>query len=362
MVAMAANYIERSNGKLHPIINFMRIPVIHQTDLFRPHNDPDDHWDLACVYAFAFGSDIELKGVVIDYPPPHHRGDPDVLALAQMNYITGLYVPFSIGSPLAATTSKNHQKKSLSDEAPAVRMIVDTLKNASSPVVIHIAGSCREVAQAGILFPELFREKCAGIYLNAGTGSREAATGAELEYNVRLDPVAFRAIWEIPCPIYWLPCFEVITNQIHVSAFGSWYDFLQADILFHLSAKVQQYFAYALGKIQEPNWLDYLHRESEQELLAKQAQLRRNMWCTAGFFHAAGKSIAADGKILPRDQAGADQVFTFDPIEIHCEANGMTTWSPAAASTERHILQVKDVKNYSQAMTTAMRTLLATLP
>lgn len=160
-----------------------------------------------------------------------------VLALAQMNDLTGLPMPFSIGSPLAATSSGDHQKKSLSDEGHAVRMIVETLKNASSPIVIHIAGSCRDVARAGILFPELFREKCAGIYLNAGTGSRQTASNAELEYNVRLDP-----------------------------------------------------------------------------------------------------------------------------IEIQCDANGMTTWSPAAASTERHILHVRDVKNYSQAMTTAMRSLLATLP
>jgi hypothetical protein len=25
-------------------------PVIHITDVHRPYNDPDDHWDLACVY------------------------------------------------------------------------------------------------------------------------------------------------------------------------------------------------------------------------------------------------------------------------------------------------------------------------
>ncbi len=29
------------------------IPLIHETDLFRPHIDPDDHFDLACVYALA---------------------------------------------------------------------------------------------------------------------------------------------------------------------------------------------------------------------------------------------------------------------------------------------------------------------
>ena len=340
----------------------MSIPVIHQTDLFRPHNDPDDHWDLACVYALARAGDIELKGIVIDYPPPHHRGDPDVLALAQMNYLTGLNVPFSLGSPLATVSLKDRQKKPLIGEGSAVSLITETLKNAPSPVIVHIAGSCRDVAQAGILFPELFRDKCAGIYLNAGTGSPETAMDAELEYNVRLDTFAFKAIWEIPCPIYWLPCFQEITNQIQVNAFGSWYDFLQADVLLHLSDKVQRYFVYALGKIQEPNWLDYLHRETDQKLLAKHAQLRRNMWCTAGFFHAAGKSIAASGEIMPNAQSSAEQVFVFDPIAIQCDTNGTTNWSPAVVSTERYILHIRDVENYGHAITTAMRSLLAVLP
>ena len=27
------------------------ITTIHETDLFRPHGDPDDHFDLACQFA-----------------------------------------------------------------------------------------------------------------------------------------------------------------------------------------------------------------------------------------------------------------------------------------------------------------------
>ena len=46
-----------------------KTPVLHVTDLYRPHMDPDDHWDLACVYALACQGYIELKGVLIDHPP-----------------------------------------------------------------------------------------------------------------------------------------------------------------------------------------------------------------------------------------------------------------------------------------------------
>jgi hypothetical protein len=51
------------------IVRKQKVPVLHVTDLFRPHNDPDDHWDLACVYALAHQGDIDLKGILIDYPP-----------------------------------------------------------------------------------------------------------------------------------------------------------------------------------------------------------------------------------------------------------------------------------------------------
>src|SRR4029077_13932617 len=43
-------------------------PLIHVTDLFRPHNDPDDHWDLATGYALARHGDLDLVGVLTDNP------------------------------------------------------------------------------------------------------------------------------------------------------------------------------------------------------------------------------------------------------------------------------------------------------
>jgi len=70
------------------------IPMIHATDLYRPHVDPDDHWDLACVFALAYRGDIDLKAVLIDFPPPRRRDvDPDVLAISQMNFVWALRSP-----------------------------------------------------------------------------------------------------------------------------------------------------------------------------------------------------------------------------------------------------------------------------
>ena len=39
------------------------VPVIYCTDLFQPHDDPDDHFDLATLYAMP---ELDIKGVVLD--------------------------------------------------------------------------------------------------------------------------------------------------------------------------------------------------------------------------------------------------------------------------------------------------------
>lgn len=73
------------------------VPLVHATDLFHPHNDPDDHLDLACVCALAHAGWADLKAVVIDYPP--RDGGPDPMAVGQMNAVTGLAACAVTGAP-----------------------------------------------------------------------------------------------------------------------------------------------------------------------------------------------------------------------------------------------------------------------
>ena len=87
-----------------------KIPVLHATDLFRPHMDPDDHWDLACIYALAYRGDIDLKGILIDHPPLNRKDrNPDTMAVAQMNLICGIYAPVAVGSGLPLKSRKDTQ-------------------------------------------------------------------------------------------------------------------------------------------------------------------------------------------------------------------------------------------------------------
>jgi hypothetical protein len=352
-----------------------RIGLIQATDLFRPHNDPDDHFDLATVFALAAQGRFELLAVMIDHPPEGLAADPDVLAVAQLSRITGLAVPVLTGSPRrldpAEAARAGHR-----DGTPGVRALLRILRDSARPVAISIVGSARDVALAGRLEPGLFAGKCAGVYLNAGSGTPDKAKAARLEYNVNLDPVSYAAIFDLPCPVYWLPCFEVAPGGGALFAsgeFGTYYRFLQKEVFDRLSPRLGNYFAFMLkqgeseGGFQteaealRPSWLRTLEGPADRVLLERQGSRFRNMWSTAGLFHAAGLSVSAAGRAMTREGAPDSPVFTFDPVRVKCGADGVTEWSPDPKSKDRFLFRVRDRDRYASAMTAALGDLLATL-
>ena len=69
--------------------------------------------------------------------------------------------------------------------------------------------------------PRLFAEKCAGIYLNAGAGSQnpaEQSSDGNVEWNVGLNGGAYAVTFELPCPIYWMPCFHGVSKTGVIAA------------------------------------------------------------------------------------------------------------------------------------------------
>lgn len=342
-----------------------KTPMLHATDLFRPHMDPDDHWDLACVYALACRGNIDLKGVLIDHPPKNADGrNPDIAAIAQMNLIAGTYASVAVGSGLPLKSRDDVQEFASPADRHGVRMVLDVLRKSPVPVVINILGSSRDVAIAGKKDPELFKTKCAAIYLNAGTGSPKMSPASKPEYNVTLERFGFAAIFDLPCPIYWMPCFEEIEShrQQEVSQYGTHYKFRQDQILPHMSDMVQNYFAYMFGKYTDNNWLGYLKGIRDKALLSEVGSMYRHMWCTAGFLHAASYTVTRDGRIVPLNKKHEQPIFTFDAIKVKCDDNGVTHWFGDDSSKDRFIFHVRDTDSYQSAMTGAMKSLLTALP
>ncbi len=332
----------------------MSVWTIHETDLFHPHQDPDDHWDLACQFALAKQGYTSLEGVMIDWPEKGF-GDPAVAAVAQMNWISGLSVPVGVGKPRGA--------EDITARTGGVGLLIRTLERAPEKVTLHIVGSCREIAAAGGAYPDLFREKVGAVYLNAGS----AFPSEDTEYNVMLDTAAYAACFSLPCPVYWMPCFHVMNPPLPASGrtdlehyYGTFYSFRQDEILPFLSPALQNYFHYLLTRSADTQWLKVLRAPVNPEFAGYYGSLTRNMWCTGGFLHAAGLKAARDGRILPLEDP-AEAAYGFVPIRAECDDRGVVRWERTERPTNRYIFCVNDPAAYGPSLTEAMKTLLQTL-
>ena len=173
-----------------------------------------------------------------------------------------------------------------------------------------------------------------------------------------------------------MPGFEVAPGDgvpFAVGEYGTYFRFPQKDLLPRLSPRVRNYFAYMFkqgeadrarqteAEALRPNWFRYLEGPPDEALLERQGERARNMWCTAGFLHAAGLSVAPDGRIRGRGGVEAVPLYAFDPVRVRCGADGRTEWSPDPRSRDRFLFHVRDVERYPGAMTAALGELLGSL-
>lgn len=340
---------------------------------------------MATAYALAWQGDLDLLGVLTDNPAnleetpellkvlasfvddAHVARSPDVAAVAQLNYLTERAVPVTTGTIWPTKPSAKVRETNLPKELKGVNMLLDILKRSPQPVAIVIGGSCQDVAIAGKKEPGLFSEKCAGIYLNAGVGSqnpKEQSFGGGVEWNVSLNRGAYATIFELPCALYWLPCFSTFThdNDSAIGEHGTFWSFQYKDVVPYLSNRVQAYCSYVLNKESGTNWLSYL-LDAKSAIAAQQYfHKRKGMWSTAAFVHAAGKTVTVDGKIVSLEAAGENAAYEFMPIEVSCDGNGMIDWRKARGRTDRHFFRVRDKDNYAKATVTALKSMLLELP
>lgn len=306
--------------------------LLHLTDLYHCHNDPDDHYDLATVFALAKVGYADLAGVIVDDPPDFIAGDPAVQAVAQLNYLTGQAVPVTIEYP---------------DERCGSR-IVETMRQADRPVTISVVGGCSGIAKAVQRAPEVFREKCAGIYLNAGAGVDSPEHSAK-EWNVTLDRPAYASLFreDFPCPLFWCPCFhEMTAHPETVGEYGTYWNFRQKDVFDRISPELLNYFLFMLEKSQDYRWLRYLFRTPDPELKEAFGNLLRNMWCTGGLIHSVGV---------------AGKTYRFDPVRAKALSDDGTVVWEAAENSKQYLFHVTDPEQYPTEMLESLIALLEQL-
>ena len=336
-----------------------RVPVIYCTDLFHPHDDPDDHFDLAAIYAMP---EFDLKGIVLDQGRKQLER-PGRVPVSQMNKIAGRSVPavIGLGDPL-----KTPDDKAL-DQPPqfqaGVEFILQTLRASARPVCIATLGSVRDVVGAFNREPALFHTNVAMILAFIG----EASDPKFQEYNVGLDPQAFIGLMRSGLPVYWVPCFDggLWQNQGHASFWRARHQALLAGA----APEVIRFFIYALEKeTAEP--LAFLSRPTAPERQARLFVGTRNLWCTAVLGVMSGREVIFGGRTwaaaLPSNSqsapaAGRTSLFGFAEAKISVSDVGLVSSGKGPGLHKVKRFEVRDRAQYEPGMTQATAALLSTL-
>ena len=335
------------------------VPVIYCTDLFHPHDDPDDHFDLATLYAMP---ELDIKGVVLDQGRKQLER-PGRIPVSQMNKITGRHVPAAIGLADPLRTPDDKALDQPAEFQSAVELIVETLRASRRPVCIATAGSVRDVVCAFNREPRLFRKKVAMVLAFIG----EASDTKFQEYNVGLDPQAFAGLMRSGLPVYWVPCFDggVWQNRGHASFWRA----SQQTLLQGAIPELNQYFIYALEKeTAEP--LAFLSRPVEAERQARLFAGTRNLWCGAVLGVMSGREVLFDGSKwtseLPQrgrvaTVAGRKPLFSFRKVQVSVNDAGVVSYGKRPGSHKVKRFEVRESAPYEQGMAEATADLLSRL-
>lgn len=317
------------------------VPVIYSTDLFHPHQDPDDHFDLACMYSMA---EVNLLGIVLD------QGDeqavrPGFPPVRQLNYLAGRNVPTAVG-----LRDKLASPEDIAIGQPArfqegVNFILSNLERAQGKVTIIFVGSARDTAAAYNRRPELFRakvEKVVGFIGDAGEPEHR-------EWNVGLDPQAFVCLMRSEVPFYWVPCFDGGVWQNHGRA--SFWQASHHDLLGNAPAPLQNYFLYMLRKSTEDP-IEALGKPLTGTDLDWGTWGQRNMWCGAVLGLVLGRPLPHEGRDVAR----------FTPVEITIDAEAVVHYGKAPGSRTVMQFQLTDPTHFADVATLATADLLRNFP
>jgi len=337
----------------------LKIPLIYCTDLFHPHGDPDDHFDLATVFGIP---EFDIRCVILDQGELQLKQSGTV-PVAQMNCITGRQVPAvrGLGAKLRQPAD------AALDQSPpfqqGVAAILSVLRTSTLPVMIITVGSVRDIVAAFNREPALFRAKVGKLMVFIGEASKENFR----EWNVQLDPHAYVGLLRSGLPVYWVPCFDggLWQNNGH----ASFWQAKHRDLLRDASPDLLQFFIYALEKeTAEP--LAFLRHRVDAARRERLLAGTRNLWCTAVFGALAGRDLVREGgryvsKLRPHshtmDRTLRNELFGFEEVEVRITDGAVVKYGTHPDARKVMRFTVRDQASFACGMTEATAGLLASL-
>ena len=334
-----------------------RIPIIYCTDLFHPHDDPDDHFDIAALFALR---ELDFRGIVLDQGNKQERS-PGRIPVEQMNFLTDRNVPCTIGLAEPLKIPDDAAFDQAEEYQTGVNLILEVLEDSKDPVTIITVGSLRDVAVAFNRKPELFRNRISRLMIFIG----EASAGT-LEWNVDLDRNAFIRIMNSGLPVWWIPCFD--GGNFKNKGNASYWRAKHTDLLNYASDRVMNFFIYALLKKSSPNHLEILGRDVEESERKQILLETRNLWCTAVFTEAAGRKIVQRGNewistpdALLEKKDRICEVFRFVPVSLLVNDEARVLYEESPRSHRILRFQIVNTELYPDIMTSVTSRLIGDL-
>lgn len=341
------------------------IPVVYCTDLYHPAMDPDDHFDLACLFSIR---EFDVKAIIIDNAT-RVPVTPGIIPIKQIEKISGRSVQYATGL--------KENLKSIDDDGSAqkefrqgVQLILNTLDKSLKPVTLITVGSLRDVAVAINSNPELCRKKIDRIFVFAGDATIRNPRVFR-EYNVELDTLAFARVLNSGLNIYWVPCFDGGGGKNNGRA--SYIVARREKLFASISSRLMNYFRYALLAKKDSLYIKALTKPLDPEeiktITYKQEGGMRNLWCSHIFPYIAHRSyILENNECLTRsnnDKTKDGQIirpFTFKDEYASSDLRGMVWPDTTGRKTNLiHIFEITDKDAFSSQMTSVVSHLLEEL-
>jgi len=341
-------------------VNTGGVPVVYCSDLFHPHGDPDDHFDLATLFALP---ELDVKAILLDQGA-HQAKNPGRIPVEQMLRLTGRRVPCATGLAEKLKSPTDAAREQPKEAQGAVELFLKTLREAKQPVTYIGTGSARDICAAFNREPELLKRKLARVYVSIGN-----ADNGGREWNVDLDPKAFAGLLRSGLPVYWCPCFPIDPANTN-AVFATYWKFRHAEVLEGAPRSLQNFFIYALQTV-SPAELDPLKALQADLRLWRHLvwKMERNMWSTPALLHAAGRNIyRVDDKWYafggpPRTpNAQKVELFTFVPARVEVDDTGMSRKFVGVPDANVKLFKVTDPSAYGVAMRGCLADLLGRFP
>ncbi len=314
-------------------------PIIDVTDLYHPHQDVGDNFDLISAYALR---SVDLRCVILDVTQKFREvneqdkdgpRDPGIIPVTQLNYLFDRNAPYGIGPFSAMHSPTDKMSDAPRFQQSGIELILETLRRSPNRVDILSFGSARPIAAAFNREPDLLRSKMGWLHLCAGATSPDY-----IEWNVALDPHAIVSLLRSDLRIAIYPC-ATKDGPFAYDSHNCFWKLPNLEFVRDMDPRLQSYIAYAFERSTRSDFLHVLDSPPPAAVLERFVHRAHNVWEMAVWAQVAGLKLVQrrNGyRLIPAGEVAAgDRVLPNElrPCRVEVRDNGGFTFQETGQPT-----------------------------